>query len=181
MNSFTRMSPFTRVLFAAVMLASVGVLFFGQRVRPHRSRMVGLERNLQSAQSEVASAETRIEQLRAQTEEASRYASLSRAISAQTTGRSLHDLIAACAAPGSQVEILKFTVHDAESGDGVGRRRIELGLRGGFGPVLALLHDLERAFPPIELVTSELHMPEVESARAGVVQADLVGVLYEAR
>lgn len=184
MNSFwLSLSPFTRLLTVVVLSVSVLGGYGKFRFRPLRADTVAVLALEQELAREVQQSRQRVAQLRRESDTAMRWEGYSRILAQQSTGRSLRDVLNTCGTEGGpDVTVLRahFERHDRTAG--FARMGAELQIRGSYAAIIHLLDELDRSFPPIELLRAELRRPDESDPRSGsTIVADLHGVIHEPR
>lgn len=183
MNTWKKLSPLTRGIVVVVLLACVGFTYKKQRMDPMAAHMADTEDEISELQDDLDLALIQVERLRTEANAAERYSSYAMILDRQTTGQSFHDLLDRCGTgsrPDLEVRQLEFERVAPERGFPA------LGVRfqvyGPYHQILGFLHDLDEAFPPVELTRSSLTLAEDDEEvqdTSGWVLAQLEGVVHE--
>ena len=184
MTSFWNgLSPFTRRFAMLVILCSVVGLYTKARLKPLRAELEVVRASAGELRSEVRRGRERVAQLERESETAMRWASYSRILEEQSTGRSLREILAACGTgDGPPVEVLDARFERHARGARFERMGVRFRVAGEYDAIIDLLDELDRGFPPIELRSARLQRPEAElSDRGHRIVADLDGVIHEPR
>ena len=178
---WSRLSPFTRLLAIAVLLAAVGGSYARLRLKPQQSELAVVEKEVASLRKDVREARSRVERLEREAELARRWTNYARILEEQSTGRSLRDVIRTCGTDGGpDVEVQTADFERLESGSEFARLGVKMTVRGAYEEIVGLLDELDRVFPPVEITRADLSRIDTE-ADGTTVRAELEGIIHEAR
>lgn len=184
MSNFWRsLSPFTRLL-AVIVLAFVVLGGYGRfRLRPLRADAIAVGKLERDLAREVQQSRQRVAQLRRESDSAMRWEGYARILEQQSTGRSVRDVLDTCGSEdGPKVSVLNASFERRDRNGGFAQLGADLQVRGEYAAVIRLLDELDRSFPPIEILRAELRRPEITDERnSGDIVADLHGVIHEPR
>lgn len=184
MRSFwNSLSPFTRMLTVIVLSVSILGGYGKLRLRPLRADSIAVHALERELAREVQQSRQRVAQLRRESDSALRWEGYARILEAQSTGRSLSDVLSACGTSGGpDVTVLHASFERQARTAGFARMGTDLRVRGSYGAILQLLDELDRSFPPIEFLRAELRRPEETDQDSGSsIVAELHGVIHEPR
>jgi len=183
MKAWQKLSPLTRGVVVLVVLTCVGMTYHKQRVQPLQARLADHEDEIAELQDDLDVTLIQVERLRTEANAAERYSSYALILDRQTTGQSFHDLLDHCGTgsrPDLEVRQLEFERVPPERGFPALAVRFQL--YGPYQQIVDFLHDLDEAFPPVELTRSSLTLAEDDEeleGTSGWVLAQLEGVVHE--
>jgi hypothetical protein len=175
------LSPFTRALAVLVLLGAMASGYWKMRYAPIRAQTQHVEKELGELRQDIRQARTRVERLRQEAATGQRWASYAQVLREQSTGKSLRDILAACGtAAGPEVQVRGLRFERGKEARGFLSIEVSFHLEGRYDELMRLLHELDTAFPPIEITGADLRVPENEEEDAQHwVSADLEGVVHE--
>lgn len=181
MRYWNGLSLFTRILTVVVVLSSCATLYWKTRYAPALETARRHEKNLDELEEQIDRARRRVDRLRRERAAGQKWASYARVLDEQSTGRSLRDVLATCGtASGPAVEVEGLSFERIASGEQFRRLKVSFRLEGPYTELMALLHELDRAFPPIEITQTDLSVPEGgQDERGDRVSATLEGIIHE--
>ena len=181
MKLLSGLRPFTRILICVVLMTSALTVYWKARYQGIREDARRHEKSLAELRNAVKQAEHRVQKLRYEAVESRRWAAYADVLDEQSTGRSLRDVLATCGTgAGPDVEVRGLRFERVPGGDGFRRLKVSFRLDGPYSELMRVLHELDRAFPPIEFTSATLKVPEngEEEAKEDV-SAELEGVIHE--
>ncbi len=182
MNALKNTSPLTRVLAILVLVAAVGGTWAKQRIQPLRAELERARADENVAARDLRQTRARIRELREEAHAAQRWAGYAAVLEAQSTGRSLREVLATCRqGTGPRLEIERAGFERRPGSAGFGHLGIGLTVRGPYPELVRFLGELDRVFPPVELTRVELTRPQTDDTRSQGVEARLEGVIHEPR
>lgn len=181
MKYWNGLSLFTRILAVAVLLTSCGTLYWKMRYAPARETTERREKALGELEGRIDQARRRVDRLRRERAAGQKWANYAKVLDEQSTGRSLRDVLATCGtSSGPDVEVEGLRFERIASGPQFRRLQVSFRLQGPYAELVVLLHELDRAFPPIEITSTDLRVPDdPEGDGDGRVVADLEGIIHE--
>ncbi len=182
MNFLRGLSPFTRLLAVAVLVGAAGSGYWKLRVSPLLSETHRVEKELREVRKQIRHAKTRVEELRREAASSQRWANYASVLKEQSTGKSLRDILATCGTEaGPQVQVRGLRFERGKEADGFLSIAVTFHLEGRYNELMQLLHELDTAFPPIEITSADLRVPDSEEPEGSRqwISADLKGVVHE--
>lgn len=178
---WNRLTVFTRVLAIVVFVAALAGAYTRLRWQPRQDTLQQTTKDVAALRDDVRHARARVDRLEHEAELARRWSSYARVLDEQSTGRSLRDVIRTCGTErGPDVDVRRADFQRASSGPDFARLGVKLSVRGNYDALIDLLHELDRAFPPIEITRTTLARPEASDTGAAI-EAELEGVIHEIR
>ena len=186
MKIWIRLSPLTRWTAVMVLLSSLSVVYVKQRWAPLREAVQKQEQSISELRRENQGLARRVEELGSPQggQPWSHPASYAQVLAQQTTGRSVRDILSSCGS-GEELDLnvrdLRFERMQPQGG--FQRISASLAVEGRYHALLDLLHELDRAFPPVEVVGVALSAPETRSARSAevLISAQVEAIIHEPR
>lgn len=183
MNHWRRLSPLTKAVVILVLGTCFGLTYKKQRYDTQQARLADRQSERIDLEDALDSALIQIERLRTESNAAERWASYALVLDHQTTGQSFRDILGRAGKPGrSQLDIRQVEFERTEPRHGFPTVGVRFQVYGPYHRILDFLHEIDNAFPPVELTRSSITLAEDDEeldGHSGWVLAHLEGVLHE--
>ncbi|HKK69626.1 MAG TPA: hypothetical protein VKA86_00300 [Candidatus Krumholzibacteria bacterium] len=178
---WNRLTLFTRILAVVVFVSAVAGAYTRLRWNPQQAALELAEKDVTDLGKDVRHARDRVDRLEREAELARRWSAYARVLEEQSTGRSLRDVIRTCGTErGPAVDVRRADFRRRASGPDFARLGVKLSVRGDYDSLIDLLDELDRTFPPIEVIRATLARPE-KSTDDTAIEAELEGIIHETR